>query len=50
VVYGTDGVVKVFGSEALWVQGMRNWGLMVLDHWPGAKRRLARQAMGLPWS
>ena len=43
----THGLVRLFGYESSPVAVTRGLGLMALDLLPGAKKRLARQTMGL---
>ncbi len=47
VIGFTDSVVKLFSNQWPLLAAARNAGLTVLDHIPGAKSYLARQAMGL---
>ncbi len=47
VIHFTDSVVKLFSNEWLALTVARNSGLALLDFIPGAKRQLARYAMGL---
>ena len=47
VIHFTDGVVKLFSNEWLTLAALRNTGLALLDVIPGAKKKLARYAMGL---
>ncbi|MDO9106650.1 MAG: 2-octaprenyl-6-methoxyphenyl hydroxylase [Methylovulum sp.] len=46
VIGFTDSVVKIFSNDWLALAAARNIGLAVLDHIPGAKSMLTRQAMG----
>lgn len=46
VIGFTDSVVKIFSNDGLALAAARNIGLTLLDHIPGAKSMLARQAMG----
>lgn len=43
----TNSVVKLFSNEWLSLAAARNTGLALLDVMPGAKKQLARYAMGL---
>lgn len=43
----TNNVVRIFSNDWLPVAAIRNAGLTLLDHLPGAKQLLARHAMGL---
>lgn len=47
VINFTDTVVKLFSNEWLTLAALRNTGLALLDVVPGAKKQLARYAMGL---
>ncbi len=47
VIHFTDGVVKLFSNEWLSLALARNTGLALLECAPGAKKQLARYAMGL---
>ncbi|MDF1583226.1 MAG: 2-octaprenyl-6-methoxyphenyl hydroxylase [Methyloprofundus sp.] len=47
VINFTDSVVKLFSNEWLSLAAARNAGLALLDSIPGAKKHLARYAMGL---
>jgi len=47
VINFTDNVVKLFSNEWLSLAAARNVGLALLDSIPGAKKHLARYAMGL---
>ncbi|TXL18361.1 2-octaprenyl-6-methoxyphenyl hydroxylase [Methylococcaceae bacterium HT3] len=47
VINFTDSVVKLFSNEWLSLAAARNVGLALLDTIPGAKKHLARYAMGL---
>jgi len=47
VINFTDSVVKLFSNEWLSLAAARNTGLALLDIIPGAKKQLARYAMGL---
>ena len=47
VIHFTNGVVKLFSNEWLSFAAARNAGLALLDSLPGAKKQLARYAMGL---
>lgn len=47
VINFTNGVVKLFSNEWLSLAAARNTGLALLDVMPGAKKQLARYAMGL---
>jgi 2-octaprenyl-6-methoxyphenol hydroxylase len=47
VIFFTDSLVRVFSSDFPPLALARNLGLLALDLWPGAKRLLARHAMGL---
>ena len=47
VINFTDSVVKLFSNEWLSLAVARNTGLALLDFIPGAKKQLARYAMGL---
>jgi 2-octaprenyl-6-methoxyphenol hydroxylase len=47
VINFTDNVVKLFSNEWLSLAAARNAGLALLDSIPGAKKHLARYAMGL---
>lgn len=47
VINFTDSVVKLFSNEWLSLAAARNTGLALLDSIPGAKKHLARYAMGL---
>ncbi|MDP2903809.1 MAG: 2-octaprenyl-6-methoxyphenyl hydroxylase [Methylovulum sp.] len=46
VIGFTDSVVKIFSNDWLAISAARNIGLSLLDHIPGAKSMLSRQAMG----
>jgi len=46
VIGFTDSVVKIFSNDWRALAAARNIGLTLLDHIPGAKSMLARQAMG----
>lgn len=41
----TDGLEKLFRSEAVWVAGLRNMGLGLVDAFPALKNLLVRQAV-----
>ena len=43
----TNNVVRIFSNDWLPVAAIRNAGLTLLDHLPGAKQLLAKHAMGL---
>lgn len=47
VVFFTDGLIRIFSTRFPPLALARNLGLLALDCWPGAKRTLARHAMGL---
>ena len=47
VINFTDSVVKLFSNQWLSLAAARNTGLALLDLVPGAKKQLARYAMGL---
>mgnify|MGYP000258699684 CR=1 FL=1 len=47
VINFTDNVVKLFSNDWLSLAAARNVGLSLLDNLPGAKKQLARYAMGL---
>ena len=47
VINFTNSVVKLFSNEWLTLALARNTGLALLDFIPGAKKQLARYAMGL---
>ena len=47
VVNFTDSIVKLFSNQWLSLAAARNTGLAMLDIIPGAKKQLARYAMGL---
>ena len=47
VINFTNSVVKLFSNEWLALAAARNTGLALLDFIPGAKKQLARYAMGL---
>ncbi len=47
VIHFTDGVVRLFSNAWLSLAVARNTGLALLDVVPGAKKQLARYAMGL---
>ncbi len=46
----TDNVVRIFSNNWLPVAAVRNAGLTLLDHLPGAKQVLTKHAMGLAGS
>lgn len=43
----TDGLLHLFAPPAPWLRELRNRGLSLVDHLPGAKRWLAGRALGL---
>lgn len=47
VIFFTDSLIRIFSTEFPPLALARNLGLLALDFWPGAKRMLARHAMGL---
>lgn len=47
VIGFTDNVVKLFSNQSNLLAAARSTGLTLLDHLPGAKSYLAKQAMGL---
>ena len=40
----TDGLEKLFGAPAVWMAGLRNWGLALVDAQPLLKNLLVRHA------
>ncbi len=47
VIFFTDSLIRIFSTDFPPLALVRNLGLLALDFWPGAKRMLARHAMGL---
>lgn len=47
VIFFTDSLVRIFSTDFPPLALARNLGLLALDLWPGAKKLLARHAMGL---
>lgn len=43
----TDGLLHLFAPSTPWLRELRNRGLSLVDHLPGAKRWLAGRALGL---
>jgi ubiquinone biosynthesis UbiH/UbiF/VisC/COQ6 family hydroxylase len=42
--FTTHGLEKLFGSQAVWMAGLRNWGLTLVDAQPLLKNALVRRA------
>jgi 2-polyprenyl-6-methoxyphenol hydroxylase-like FAD-dependent oxidoreductase len=42
--FTTHGLEKLFGNPAVWMAGLRNWGLTLVDAQPLLKNALVRRA------
>ncbi|WP_049780838.1 2-octaprenyl-6-methoxyphenyl hydroxylase [Hahella chejuensis] len=46
-VTASDGLIKLFGEKSVWLESIRQFGLISLNLAPAAKRRFAEYAMGV---